>query len=131
MCLVSPQEILHTPITTAYRGRAAFFFGGTETVLCNILSACTLLMPLRRYKKSETSKIQAYNYFTVLAYREMAITLNRLLCSECTGGKLRCHGDSFKVLFQGSQKTREDHKLRPVSPVKPLHGSSSQSSDCL
>lgn len=108
MCLVSPQEILHTPITTAYRGRAAFF-GGTETVLCNILSACTLLMPQRRYKKSETSKIQAYNYFTVLAYREMAITLNRLLCSECTGGKL-CDAaamvlEFYSKVLKGHEKT--------------------------
>lgn len=89
-------------------------------------------MPQRRYKKSETSKIQAYNYFTVLAYREMAITLNRLLCRECTGGKL-CGAAAMVLKFYSKvlKKTREDHKLRPVSPVKLLRGSSSQSSGCL
>lgn len=64
-------------------------------------------MPQRRNKKSQSSKKQAYNYFTVLAYREMAITLNRLLCSESIKGKtLRCCCTVSKVLFQWDKKPK-------------------------
>lgn len=76
-------------------------------------------MPQRRNKKSQTSKKQAYNYFTVLAYREMAITLNRLLCSERTRGKtVRCCCTASKVLFQWGKKQNIQRPQAEAGPWK-------------
>lgn len=66
LCRFLPKKPSHSS-TTACRGRAVPSFFFNRPLLCNILLGCTLLMPQRRNKKSQSSKKQAYNYFTVLA----------------------------------------------------------------